>query len=247
MDNQKEKFFSFFKKDFLLSREGRMIRIASEYLEPEKRFAKNDVLHTIVFFGSARILPEDPYYKATEEFAFELTKLGDEIEKEIGTNFFICSGGGHGIMEAANKGAQRGGKKSIGLNIELPHEQIHNQYISPELNFEFNYFFMRKFWFLYHAKAIIVFPGGFGTLDELFEILTLMQTKKIDKFDLPLMLYDKEFWYSLINFDKLVDMKLISPEDMNMIHFFKDINEGIEYLRPKVKEYMQYLELYHEI
>ena len=247
MESQKEKFLSFFKKDFLLSREGRIIRIASEYLEPEKRLAKNNVLHTVVFFGSARTPHDDPYYKAAEEFAFELTKLGDEIEKEIGANFFICSGGGPGIMEAANRGAHRAGKKSIGLNIELPHEQTYNPYMSKELHFEFNYFFMRKFWFLYQAKAIIGFPGGFGTLDELFEVLTLMQTRKINKFDLPVLLYDKDFWYSLINFDKLVDMGLISPEDMDMIHFFKDANEGIEYLRPKIKEYMQYLELYHEI
>lgn len=247
MDRQKENFLSFFKKDFLLSREGRILRIASEYLEPEKRFLKNNILHTVVFFGSARLSPESVYYKAAEEFSYELAKMGDELESEIGNNFFICSGGGPGIMEAANKGASRYGKKTIGLNIELPYEQTNNPYITKELHFEFNYFFMRKFWFIYHAKAIIVFPGGFGTLDELFEILTLMQTRKINKFDLPILLYDKDFWYDLVNFDKLAEMNLISHKDMEMIYFFNDIKDGLEYLRPRLKNYMQYLETYHDI
>ena len=238
---------SFLNKNFLLSREARMLRIMSEYLEPSARFKKNDVLHTVVFFGSARLGPENRFYKAAEEFAYNLTLLGDELEKEIGTNFFIESGGGPGIMEAANRGAARGGKKTIGLNIELPHEQTYNPYISPELNFEFNYFFMRKYWFLYHAKAIVVYPGGFGTLDELFETITLMQTRKLNKFDMPVLLYNKKFWDELINFDKLVDMGLISPEDMKLIHFFETTEEGIEYLKPRLKEYMQHLDAYHEV
>lgn len=236
----------FLDKNFLLSREARLLRIASEYIDPETRFKKNDVFHTVVFFGSARLDPENRYYKAAEDFAYNLTKLGDELEKEMGANFFITSGGGGGIMEAANRGAARGGKKSIGLNIELPHEQQSNPYITPELNLEFNYFFMRKYWFLYHAKAIVVFPGGFGTLDELFETLTLMQTHKLIKFDMPVLLYDKDFWNELINFDKLVEMGLISPEDMNLIHFFQDTQEGLEYLKPKLKEYMTYLDAYYE-
>jgi uncharacterized protein (TIGR00730 family) len=219
--------------EFLRSREARMLRILSEYLEPEKRFHKNRILHTVVFFGSARIKEDNHYYIAAEEFAYQLTKLSKSFQKEVGKKFYICTGGGPGIMEAANRGARRGGEKTIGLNIELPYEQHSNPHITPELNFEFNYFFMRKFWFLYHAKAIVVFPGGFGTLDELFETLTLRQTNKIEKFDLPILLYDREYWESLINFQKMADMGLISQSDINLIHYFKDINEGGRHPAPQ--------------
>ena len=182
MSNRK----AFNNKDFMQSKEARPLRILSEYIEPKKRFKENNIQNTVVFFGSARIKPNSnnissKYYKEAEEFSYQLALLSNEIEKESGKKFYICTGGGHGIMGAANEGANRANSKSIGLNIELPFEQDSNEFISDELNFEFHYFFMRKLWFLYYAKALVVFPGGFGTLDELFETLTLIQTKKLEK------------------------------------------------------------------
>lgn len=245
---------AFDNADFLHSREARTIRIISEYIEPEKRFNEYNIQHTVVFFGSAR-LTEDTEdtnhksnsYQVAEHFAFELAKMSKEIENETGDYFYICTGGGPGIMEAANKGASRAGARTIGLNIELPFEQNPNQYISPNLNFEFHYFFMRKLWFLYHAKAIIVFPGGFGTLDELFETLTLVQTKKLEKFSLPILLYDKNFWDGLINFQKLVDTKLISAEDLNLFQYFSTVEEALEILRPLLISNMKNIHHYDEI
>jgi uncharacterized protein (TIGR00730 family) len=228
---------------FMHSREARIIRIMSEYLEPEKRFRDMDIKHTVVFFGSARIDPGDAkgngtakYYRATVAFASALAGLSEEIEKEIGARFYICTGGGPGIMEAANLGAAKAGSRSIGLNIGLPMEQEPNKYISPDLIFKFHYFFMRKLWFLYQAKAVIIFPGGFGTMDELFETLTLVQTHKMDKFDIPILLYDKDFWTRVINFEKLIECGFITSEDMNLFHFFSDIDEGIKILRPRLVE-----------
>ena len=227
--------------DFLNSREARSIRIISEYLEPEKRFEEMDIRHTVVFFGSARTssdkknVAESKYYWAAEEFAYKLAKWSKELEN-TGNSFYIATGGGPGIMEAANRGAGRAGSKTIGLNITLPYEQNPNEYITPELKFEFHYFFMRKLWFIYHAKALVVFPGGFGTLDELFETLTLLQTRKIDKGNIPILLYDKKFWDELINFQKLVDHKLISPEDLNLFHYFNDLDEGLNLIKPGLEE-----------
>ena len=229
--------------DFLKSREARSIRIISEYLEPEKRFEEMNIFHTVVFFGSARTNSdknnpaESKYYWAAEEFAYKLAKWSKELEKK-GNGFFIATGGGPGIMEAANRGARRAGSKTIGLNITLPYEQNPNEYITPDLKFEFHYFFMRKLWFLYHAKALVVFPGGFGTLDELFEALTLLQTRKIEKGNIPILLYDKEFWDDLINFPKLVEHKLISPEDLDLFHYFNDLDEGLNLLKPGLEELM---------
>jgi uncharacterized protein (TIGR00730 family) len=229
--------------DFLKSREARTIRITSEYLEPEKRFEEMNIVHTVVFFGSARTSSnkknkqESKYYWAAEEFAYKLAEWSKELEKK-GDSFYIATGGGPGIMEAANRGAKRAGSNTIGLNISLPYEQNPNKYITPELKFEFHYFFMRKLWFLYHAKALVVFPGGFGTLDELFETLTLLQTRKIEKGNFPILLYDKEFWEDLINFQKLVDYKLISPEDLDLFHYFNDLDEGLNFLKPKLQQFM---------
>ncbi len=246
-NDSKKPILAFKNQKFLDSREARTLRILSEYIEPEMRFEEEEVLHTVVFFGSARLEPDSKYYIAAEELAFKLTSLSRELEQDTGSGFYVTTGGGPGIMEAANRGARRGNAKTIGLNIELPHEQGCNDYISPELNFEFNYFFMRKLWFLYHAKAIIVFPGGFGTFDELFETLTLAQTGKLEKFNMPIMLYDEKYWRDLINFDKLIEYGLISPEDMDLIHFFNSTDEAIEILKPKMKELMEHLENYHEI
>jgi uncharacterized protein (TIGR00730 family) len=144
--------------------------------------------------------------------------------------YVICSGGGPGIMEAANKGATLAGGKSIGFNISLPFEQMPNSFITDELNFEFHYFFMRKFWFAFLGKALVVFPGGFGTMDELFECLTLIQTGKIRK-KMPVVVYGKSFWDSVIDFDKLAYYGMISRSDLNLIHFSDTPQEAFEYLK----------------
>ncbi len=245
---------AFENPSFLNSREARTIRILAEYLEPEKRFEELNVFHSVVFFGSARIRPKQKnkhnlarYYQAAEEFAYRLAMYSREIEQETGNGFYICTGGGPGIMEAANKGAARAGELNIGLNISIPFEQMPNKYISPELNFEFHYFFMRKLWFLYQARAIVVFPGGFGTFDELFEALTLVQTRKLENVNIPILLYDRKFWKDLVNFDKLIDYGLISPGDMNLIYFFDSVEQGMDYLRPKLKEVMKNIHLYYEM
>ncbi|MBN2401651.1 MAG: LOG family protein [Spirochaetes bacterium] len=230
--------------DFLKSREARTIRIISEYLEPEKRLEELNIFHTVVFFGSARIKSNkksgytNKYYWAAEEFAYRLAGWSGELEKHGGKGFYITTGGGPGIMEAANRGANRAGAKTIGLNISIPFEQQPNKYITPELNFEFHYFFMRKLWFLYHAKALIVFPGGFGTLDELFETLTMLQTRKIEKGNIPILLYDKEYWQDLINFKKLIEYNLISPKDLNLFYYFNDLDDGLNYLKPRLEKFI---------
>jgi uncharacterized protein (TIGR00730 family) len=143
--------------------------------------------------------------------------------------YVICSGGGPGIMEAANKGAALAGGKTIGFNIQLPFEQMPNSYITDELNFEFHYFFMRKFWFAYLGKALVIFPGGFGTMDELFECLTLIQTGKIRK-KMPIVVYGTEFWKKIINFDMLAHYGMISRQDLNLIHFSDSPEEAFNYL-----------------
>ncbi len=243
MDNTDYNHKAFNNKEFMNSREARPLRILSEYIEPEKRFKQAGIQNTVVFFGSARIDPNSKnisskYYKEAEEFAYQLALLSDEIEKDSGKKFLICTGGGQGIMGAANEGANRAGAKNIGLNIELPFEQDSNEFISNELNFEFHYFFMRKLWFLYYAKALVVFPGGFGTLDELFETLTLIQTKKLEKHEIPILLYDEKYWKDLINFDKLVEYELISEKDLKLFKFFSSVEEGLEILKPKLKKLM---------
>lgn len=226
--------------EFLNSPQARTIRILAEYLEPEKRFQEKNIKHTVVFFGSSRVSPDredtwntKEYYLAAEEFSFQLATWGHELAKN-NDGFTICSGGGPGIMEAANRGAQRAHSLSIGLNVSLPHEQYANDYITPELNFEFHYFFMRKLWFMYHARAVILFPGGFGTMDELFETLTLVQTEKIDRRKMIILLYDQSFWEKLINFEHLVDLGLISPDDTSLFHYFNTPEEGLIYLKPRL-------------
>jgi len=228
--------------EFINSRDGRILRILSEYIAPEAKFEANGINHTVVFFGSARIRPDDDsmgtakYYDIARRMSFELAKYSRNMLEETGDGFHICTGGGPGIMEAANRGAREAGEKTIGLNISLPFEQHPNPYISDELNIEFHYFFMRKLWLLYHAKAIIVFPGGFGTFDELFETLTLIQTKKMEKPGISVMLYDSKYWNELINFRKLVDTGMIAEEDLNLFHLFDDIEKGLEYLKPKLRD-----------
>ncbi|MBA4250459.1 MAG: TIGR00730 family Rossman fold protein [Chlorobiaceae bacterium] len=164
------------------------------------------------------------YYEDTVELSRLLTEwsMGLSLEKN---RFIVCTGGGPGIMEAANKGAKVAGGFSVGLNISIPFEQFVNKFVTQELSFEFHYFFMRKFWFAYLAKALIVFPGGFGTMDELFEILTLIQTEKIKK-DLLVVVYDEKYWKRLINFDLLEEMGMISKSDLNLFRFCNTPNEA---------------------
>ena len=223
--------------EFLSSPNARTIRILSEFYEPKARFKKNKINNLIVFFGSARAKNSDPdgpknplsaYYEKAEELAYKLTKWTKENFKDS-QGYHICSGGGPGIMEASNLGAQKGKGKSIGLNISLPMEQYPNPYIDDELNFEFHYFFMRKFWFVYLAKAIVIFPGGFGTMDELFETLTLVQTKKLSK-PLPIVIFGTDYWNKLVNFDTMIEWGTISKEDMDLIKFYDDVDEAFNYL-----------------
>ncbi len=171
-----------------------------------------------------RILMLSKYYDQAVELSQRLTEWS-LAEKDPQKRHLICSGGGPGMMEAANKGAHEAGGSSIALGISLPFEQGVNQYATPELSFEFHYFFIRKFYFLYHAKAIVVFPGGFGTMDELFETLTLAQTGKLDK-KLPVFLYGKEFWDGLINFDHFVKWGVISPGDVDLFKIVDDVEEA---------------------
>ncbi len=169
------------------------------------------------------------YYEDARRLAFLLTKWAKDL-KSRRNRFVVTSGGGPGIMEAANRGAWEAGGKSIGLNIKLPFEQMPNRYITPALNFEFHYFFMRKYWFAYLAKALVVFPGGFGTLDEMFEILTLSQTQKLAK-KITVVLYGGSYWEKVINLDILVDRGAISPRDRELFQVANTPEDAFEILR----------------
>jgi uncharacterized protein (TIGR00730 family) len=227
--------------EFLDSPDARALRILSEYLYPLSHFRKEKVRDTIVFFGSARTEetgPNSRYYQAARDLARRLTEWSDKLP-DSARRFVVCSGGGPGIMEAANRGAMEAGGKTVGLNIGLPFEQRPNTYITRQLNFEFHYFFMRKFWFAYLAKAMVVFPGGYGTLDELLEILTLTQTQKLVK-KMVIVLYGSEFWKEIINFDALVRHGMISEEDLNLFSFADDPETAFHLLESGLTKY--YLE-----
>jgi uncharacterized protein (TIGR00730 family) len=224
-------------EEFLERADARPIRILAEYLSPLSDFRREKIRDTVVFFGSARIMEMGGmgrYYREARELAKLVTAWSNSLEKPS-RRFVICSGGGPGIMEAANRGAQDAGGKTIGLNIGLPFEQRPNPFITPALSFEFHYFFMRKFWFAYLAKALVVFPGGFGTLDELCEILTLVQTRKLEK-PMVILLYGSEFWHEILNFDALVKYGMISPEDMNLFRFVDDPQTAFGLLRDGLTE-----------
>jgi uncharacterized protein (TIGR00730 family) len=217
---------------FMESWSARGLRLLSEYLEPLDRLGRYKVRDTIVFFGSARLKEDGPlarYYNEARELARLLTDWSDGLQPPT-RRFAVCTGGGPGIMEAANRGAHDAGGITIGLNIGLPFEQYPNAYITPELSFEFHYFFMRKFWFAYLAKALVVFPGGFGTLDEMTEILTLMQTQKLEK-PMMILLYGSEYWNEIINFPALVRHGMISENDMNLFRFADDPKSALSSLK----------------
>jgi uncharacterized protein (TIGR00730 family) len=224
---------------FLTSPDARALRILAEFLEPLAHFRREKVRDTVVFFGSARIRegegPLAKYYDDARTLARLLTEWTDQFTNST-HRFVVCSGGGPGIMEAANRGAADAGGKTVGLNIGLPFEQYPNPYITPELSFEFHYFFMRKFWFAYLAKALVVFPGGFGTLDEMMEILTLTQTRKLAK-RMTILLYGSTYWKEIVNFDALVKYGTIGEADLQLFQFVDDPAEAFEALRPGLTEY----------
>ena len=210
-------------EEFLDSEDARPLRILAESLAPMHAFRREHVRDTIVFFGSARLAPEGPlgrYYDAARELARLVTTWSNGLPSHA-HRYVVCTGGGGGIMEAANRGAAEAGGKTIGLNIGLPREQKPNPYLTPALTFEFHYFFMRKLWFALLARALVVFPGGFGTLDEMVEILTLMQTRKIDR-RIPVLLYGTSYWNEIINFDALLRHGMIDREDLALFRFADD-------------------------
>jgi len=186
----------------------------SEELQSELEFAQNQIFLS-------------RYYNDAVQLAERLTSWSKSLDSN--SRFIVCSGGGLGMMEAANRGARKAGGKSIGLNISIPMEQYPNQYISPELNFEFHYFFMRKFWFIYPAKGLVIFPGGFGTLDELFEVLTLLQTKKLTK-RLPIVIYGSEYWNKIIDFNAMVKYGTISKKALGLFKFCDTVDDAFAYL-----------------
>jgi uncharacterized protein (TIGR00730 family) len=218
--------------DFVDSDDARPLRILAEYLAPLRALREQNVRDTIVFFGSARITPDGPmarYYTEARELARLITAWSMALEGPAHRRL-VCSGGGPGIMEAANRGARDAGGRTIGLNIGLPHEQRPNPYITPGLSFQFHYFFMRKLWFAHAACALVAFPGGFGTLDEMFEILTLQQTAKLDR-KIVMLLYGSNYWREVIDFDALVRHGTISPEDLGLFKFVDDSVSALHLLQ----------------
>lgn len=256
---------AYYDEEFLEDPEARPIRILSEYLEPKKRFDKLRIKDTILFFGSARIpsredalagleaargngdggggdvakaeamLEMSRYYEDTRELAARLTSWSKEL-KGKGRRFVVCSGGGPGIMEAANRGASEAKGENIGLCISLPEEQGGNKFITRQLSFMFHYFFMRKFWFLYMAKAMVIMPGGFGTLDEFAEALTLIQTMKMKK-KMPIVLFGTDYWSQVINFDPMVKYGMINPEDVDLFLRTDSVDEAFEFITRELQGY----------
>jgi uncharacterized protein (TIGR00730 family) len=214
---------AYLDQEFLEGDAARPLRILSEYLGPLEAFRRERIHDTIVFFGSARLSPDGPLGRYYEE-ARALARLVTAWSKGLpsgASRYIVCSGGGGGIMEAANRGASEAGGRTIGLNIELPHEQTPNPYITRELSFQFRYFFMRKLWFSHLARALVAFPGGFGTLDELMEVLTLQQTGKLAR-RTRILLYGSAYWKEIVNFDALVRHGMIGPEDLDLFAFADD-------------------------
>jgi hypothetical protein len=208
---------------FLTSEDGRSLRILAEYLGPLNRFRRESIHDTIVFFGSSRLTSEGPlgrYYAEARELARLMTVWSKSLPSHT-HRYVVCTGGGGGIMEAANRGASDAGGRTIGLNISLPHEQRPNRYVTRDLLFGFHYFFMRKLWFAHLARALVVFPGGLGTLDEFTEILTLAQTRKLDR-PIPVILYGTAYWKEIINFEALLRHGMIDRKDLDLFRYADD-------------------------
>lgn len=240
---------------FLESEAGRQVRILSEFLAPGERFNAANIKNTIVMFGSARTLPPSEikkrkktakgaelkrlqalekvaeYYDSCRELASRLGRWANQRHD----GYAIMTGGGPGIMEAGNRGANDVGTPSVGLNIKLPFEQHPNPYISEELNMQFRYFFIRKFWFLKMVRALVAFPGGYGTLDELFETLTLIQTHKHSSLSLPIVVFGKKFWEKLINWNYLVETGMINKEDLDLFLFTDSVDEAYDFIVKRIE------------
>ena len=258
--SKKDKDRFYYDKDFLGSPDARSVRILSEYYGPLQRIKRNGIQDFLVFFGSARIqskeqaqtnldsaskdispsglddlksnLEMSQYYEDARKLSYKMTKWSQKLNHKK-KRFVVTSGGGPGIMEAANRGATEAGGSAIGLSISLPYESSGNDWISDDLEIHFHYFFMRKFWFLYLAKAMVVWPGGFGTLDEVMEALTLIQTNKLRK-KIPIVLYDKKFWSRIVDWDFMVDKGVISKTDIDHFKFCDTVDESYEYLTKKI-------------
>lgn len=255
LDKYRSGQLAYHNQNFLDSDDARPVRLLSEFLEPKTRLESYGIKDSIVFFGSARIHEKKIAVKEYEKIKkrkdaskkeiklakkkIELSKYYDDavlLSKKLTEwsltvdhqkRFIITTGGGPGIMEAANRGAHEAGGVTLGFNITLPHEQFANPYILKNHTFQFHYFFMRKFWFSILAKAMIIFPGGFGTLDEFFTLLTLSQTN-IVKRDILFILHDEKHWKKLINFDMLIEDGLIEEDDMKFIKFTNSVDEAYE-------------------
>ncbi|MDP5279734.1 LOG family protein [Sphingomonas sp. DG1-23] len=233
--------------DFLLREDLRPVRFQLELLKPQLILDAANIASTFVVYGSARIpepekakalleLADTPEQKVIAERLIEKSRYYDvarELAQTVSNfpldeagkrHFVVCSGGGPSIMEAANRGARDVGADTVALNIVLPHEQAPNPYVTPSLSMQFHYFALRKMHFLLHARAVAVFPGGFGTFDESFELLTLIQTGKIDP--IPVLFYGKDFWKRVVNFEALCEEGVISPRDLNLFHFVETAEEG---------------------
>jgi uncharacterized protein (TIGR00730 family) len=242
---------AFQDSDFLLREDLRPVRFQLELLKPELLLNESDIGSTFVFYGSARIPSPDMadalvaaaanpeqqavaerlkaksrYYTAALELARLASRCGADDDGK--RHFVVCSGGGPSIMEAANRGAFEEGRESIGLNIVLPHEQLPNRYVTPDLSFQFHYFALRKMHFLLRARAVAVFPGGFGTFDEMFELLTLIQTGKVRP--LPILLFGRDYWNRVVNFQAMVEEGVIAPHDLDLIHWSEDAQEAWDFV-----------------
>jgi hypothetical protein len=252
---------AYLKESFLKSSDARPLRILAEYLEPKSRFDYHKIDDTIVFMGSARLIDREQaedelqaaereggdverarhrlamarYYEDARTLARRFTEWSKNLQ-DPERRFVVCTGGGPGIMEAANRGAAEAKGLNVGLTIAIPIEEFDNRYVTRELAVHFHYFFMRKFWFAYLAKALLVFPGGFGTLDELFEILTLRQTRKMRK-HLTIVLFGTSFWNEVVNFEALIRHGTISRADLDLFHITDSVDEAYEIVTRQLTEY----------
>jgi len=235
-------------RQFLTGSE-RGLRIFEEFNKTKEKLEKENIENTIVMFGSARIKPDDAnaknrlYYDAARTLARKLALWSKETfaNKPPRDKYYICTGGGGGIMEAVNRGAADAGERNIGLNILLPFEQKANPYIPEELVFEFHYFFIRKFYFAFLAKAFVIFPGGFGTFDELFEILTLSQTHKMQKI-IPFVLFGRDFYSKVLNLDMLLEHGLISESDRNLFILTDDVEEAFAHITANIQSDLHFVD-----
>ena len=236
-----------FDKQFLTGNE-RGIRIFEEFNQTKEKLEKSNIKNTIVMFGSARIKPDDPnernraYYDAAYRLSNRLACWSKETfsHHPPEDKFYICTGGGGGIMEAANKGARDAGEPTLGFNIRLPFEECANPYLSEELAIPFHYFFIRKFYFAFLAKAFVIFPGGFGTFDELFEILTLAQTRKMQQ-TIPFVIFGKDFYRKILNMEMLVEYGLISKSDEELFILTDDLDEAFDHITANIQNTKRFI------